>query len=327
MSILTPRTPFERAAARYIKHKRALGLGFDQQTRVITCVGQFLSCAKAADLDQAQFEAWSCTQLRLNANVRRRFQCIVRNLCLYRRRTEPDCFVPDPLRFARRCPHRAPVIFGPAEVVRMLQGIAELEPNPQVPLRPAVLRLAVVLLYTAGLRRGELARLTLADMDLGNGTLRIRDSKFHKSRIVPLSPDAQGELRAYLKQRLAAPWDIAPDAALLGHHHGSPRFRAYADQSLARCLTQLLRAARVCDPAGRIARVHDFRHSFAIQALLRWYRAEADVQSQLPKLAMYMGHVSIVSTAYYLRWVPELAHAASAQFERRFGHLLTGEPS
>jgi integrase/recombinase XerD len=87
----------------------------------------------------------------------------------------------------------------------------------------------------------------------------------------------------------------------------------------------VLDAARVRDPLGRLPRVQDFRHSFAIQALLRWYRAQADVQSQLPKLAMYMGHVSIVSTAYYLRWIPDLAEAASPRLARQFGHLIPGE--
>ncbi len=71
--------------------------------------------------------------------------------------------------------------------------------------------------------------------------------------------------------------------------------------------------------------MHDLRHSFAVQCLLRWYRQGADVQSQLPKLAMYMGHVSIVSTAYYLRWIPELAQAASDRFESRFGVLLQAQ--
>lgn len=62
-----------------------------------------------------------------------------------------------------------------------------------------------------------------------------------------------------------------------------------------------------------------------MQCLLRWYRQGADVQSQLPKLAMYMGHVSIVSTAYYLRWIPELAQAASDRFESHFGALLQAQ--
>ena len=74
---------------------------------------------------------------------------------------------------------------------------------------PVVLRLAVVLLYTAGLRRGELLRLTLADVDPTAGVLRIRESKFHKSRFVPLSPDACRELRTYLRQAATPSYDAA----------------------------------------------------------------------------------------------------------------------
>ena len=72
-------------------------------------------------------------------------------------------------------------------------------------------------------------------------------------------------------------------------------------------------------------RVHDLRHSFAVQALIRWYRDGADVQSCLPKLALYMGHVSIESSAYYLHWVPTLQRLASQRFEQHFGHLIPGE--
>jgi integrase len=78
------------------------------------------------------------------------------------------------------------------------------------------------------------------------------------------------------------------------------------------------------DEQGERPRVHDLRHSFAVQALIRWYRDGADVQTQLPKLALYMGHVSIESTAYYLHWVPTLQSLASDRFERRFGQLVRG---
>lgn len=325
MSIALPCTVFERCASRYVHYMRALGRRFNHEAWVLDSLCAFLSSRQASDLDQALFEAWCGTHRHLNANVRRSFQRIVRKLCLYRQRTEPECFVPDALRFPRRHPYRAPVIFGPAEVTRLLQAVSRLPHNPQLPLRRAVLHLAVVLLYTAGLRRGELVHLTLGDVDLRAGTLMIRGSKFHKSRLVPLSPDAQCELRAYLRQRLAPPWDASPASALLGHQHGSPTFRGYTGAALDRCIQELFTAAEIRDTHGRRPRVHDFRHSFAVQALLRWYRAEADVQSCLPKLAMYMGHVSIVSTAYYLQWIPEIATAASARFERQFGHLIEGE--
>ena len=73
--------------------------------------------------------------------------------------------------------------------------------------------------------------------------------------------------------------------------------------------------------------MQDFRHSFAVAALLRWYETDADVQSSLPKLALYMGHVSIVSTAYYLRWMPAVVSQASARFARSCAGVIEGGAS
>lgn len=216
------------------------------------------------------------------------------------------------------------MIVTPADVAKILQTIEALPPRQPFPLRRAVLRLAFILLFTAGLRRAELVKLTLADVDLRGGTLMIRESKFHKSRWVPLSSDALIELRRYLRERLASPWDISPGSALLGHQLRAVMFRPYSGEGFGQILAGIIRRSKVCDPQGRMPRVQDFRHGFAVNALLRWYLAGADVPSQLPKLAIYMGHVSIVSTAHYLHWVPELGGLASTQFERRFGHLIQG---
>jgi integrase/recombinase XerD len=89
----------------------------------------------------------------------------------------------------------------------------------------------------------------------------------------------------------------------------------------------LFKTTGVQNSEGRRPRIHDLRHSFAVQALVRWYREGADVQSNLPKLAMYMGHVSIVSTAYYLHFVPALAALAGDRFEKSFGDLIEETPA
>jgi integrase/recombinase XerD len=159
---------------------------------------------------------------------------------------------------------------------------------------------------------------------LKHQTLTIRASKFHKTRLVPLSPSASRALREYLKVRLASPWEISANAPLLGDHHGSTCFRPYVGAAITRSLRRVFREARVCDPHGRYPRVHDFRHSFAVQALLRWYRADVDVQAKLPQLSMYLGHVSIVSTAHYLHFIPQIAAAAHRRFARHFGSLAQG---
>jgi integrase/recombinase XerD len=325
MSAIHPGTPLDPVVDRYLQWKRALGRGYLGVERVLVSLLQFMHGRAATDLDQELFDAWSLSFAELTANVRRNRQREARNFCLYRRRTDPSCFVPDAQRFPRPCPYCAPVIFGPEAVARMLVEAGKQRATPGSPLLPAVLRLAVILLYTAGLRRGELLRLTLADADPVAGVLRIHESKFHKSRFVPLSAGACEELREYLQQRLGAPLGIAPDTPLLCNCKGG--LRAYTGTGLSYGLQMLIRSADVKSADGRRPRVHDFRHSFAVQALLRWYRQGADVQSNLPKLAMYMGHVSIESTAYYLKWIPDIAAAASERFEVRFGHLISGGAS
>lgn len=323
MSTTLSSSAFNKMVDRYLRRQRSLGRAYVHEERVIDALRRFLDKSCSADLDQALFEAWCASQSHLSANTRRNRQRIVRNFCLYRLRTELTCFVPDINRLPRRCPYAPPVIFGAADVARMLAAADRLAPTSTSPLRPAVMRLAVVLLCTAGLRRGELLRLTLGDVDARHGILQVRASKFHKSRIVPLSPDASRELRSYLRKRLRPPLRSSSVSPLLCNSKG--RMRGYTGTGLWQGIQALFRAANVCAPDGRTPRVHDFRHSFAVGSLLRWYQQGADVQSNLPKLAMYMGHVSIVSTAYYLRWIPQLAAAASHRLERHFGHLITGD--
>ena len=323
MSPIPHQTALDPMFDRYLHGRRALGRAYVHEEAVIGQLRRFMMDSGSTELDQAVFEAWCKSHHHLAANTRRNRQRIVRNFCLYRQRTEPTSFVPDINRFPRRLPHAPPVIIGPADIAKMLTITGRLAPNANSPLRPAVMRLALVLLYTAGLRRGELLRLTLADIDPHHGILRIRESKFHKSRIVPLSPDASQELKAYLKKRLRSPLSSSAESSLLCNTKGG--MRGYTGTGLRDGIQTLFRLAEVRGADGRIPRVHDIRHSFAVGALLRWYHQGADVQSSLPKLAMYMGHVSIVSTAYYLRWMPELAAVASLRLETRFGHLVTGE--
>jgi integrase/recombinase XerD len=320
MTEILSSTALDRPIAAWLAHQRALGRDFNVEQRVLDSLRRCLARLPVADLDQVGFDRWCETLRHLDGNTRRARQMIVRRFCLYRRRSEATCFVPDPLYFSRPHPFRRPVIVAPEQVARMLAAANSLTPTPGSPLRPAVMRIALVLLYTAGLRRGELLRLTLDDCDPRAGVLRIRASKFHKSRLVPLSPDARIELRTYLRQRLAAPLDASPQGPLLCHT--TRGFHGYTGTGLSSGIHELFKLVGVHDDEGRRPRIHDLRHSFAVQALMRWYRDGADVQSNLPKLAMYMGHVSIASTIYYLRFIPALAALAGERFERSFGNLI-----
>ena len=98
--------------------------------------------------------------------------------------------------------------------------------------------------------------------------------------------------------------------------------RGYTGVGLGAGFRQLLTTTKIQRRDGRWPRIHDLRHTFAVHALLRWYRAGVDVQTKLPRLATYMGHVSIASTAYYLPFIEPVRALASARFSRRCGALL-----
>lgn len=306
---------------RYLDLKQALGRGFAIERRVLATLADFVATAAAADLTQSEFERWCKTQSHLTTGVRRNRMRIVRNFCLYRRRTEPHCFVPDLDCFPH--PHQPvqPYIFSETEIVHLLQASELMHPVARCPLRRQFFRLAIVLLYTTGLRRRELLRLALQDYDPQTYTLLVRESKFHKSRYLPLSPDASRELEAYLDARRQHPFPRREDSPPLlwnGYANG----RTYTACGLTNGLQELLRAAGIRKADGRLPRVHDFRHAFACRVLLRWYRTGVDLQTKLPFLATYMGHVSIASTEYYLPFIPELARAASNRFCDRYGALV-----
>jgi integrase len=318
-------TPLDGAIAEFVAHQRVFGRGYWYQEYILKALGRFASRCGAADLNATVFDAWCKDQQHLSPTTLYGRQLLVRKLCLFRRRRDPRCFVPDPSGFARPRPHAPPVIVTPSQIAAMLRAADRLAPSRDSPFRAATMRIAVVLLYTAGLRRGELLRLRLADVNADDGVLHIRESKFHRSRWVPLSSDARRELREYLRKRARAACDLRPEAPLLCNRnraYGRTGWHLYCGHGLAQGVRSLFDRAGVRDPQGRRPRVHDIRHSYAVETLMRCYRQGGDVQTHLPKIALYMGHVSIVSTAYYLHFIPEIATLASGRFERRFSHLI-----
>jgi len=258
MSTTITTTEFDGSIADYLERQRALGRAYVAEEHTLRSLRDFICSADKRDVDLASFERWCASHASLSGNVRRNRQRIVRNWCLYRQRAEPLCFVPDPNRFPKPNPHIAPVIIAPVAVSRMLTAARSVKPTPDSALRPDVLRLATVLLYTAGLRRGELLRLQLGDVNAQDAVLRVRESKFHKSRWVPLSKEAGAELREYISRRQQQ-WGMAATAQPL-LCHGTRHCHGYTGTGLSTGLQELIEAANVRGWDGRRPRVHDFRH-------------------------------------------------------------------
>ena len=220
--------------------------------------------------------------------------------------------------------HRAPYICTAEEIQRIVEA-ARTFPSPRAPLRPSSLYLMVVLAVCAGLRLGELARLTLGDLHLDDGTIEIRQTKFFKSRRLPLAPSVLTALRDYLDARQKAGASVEPSAGLFWQQQRHGRYSRVMIQAL---LVQVLRRAGLKPAKGKAGpRVHDLRHAFVARRMLTWYRAGINPQSQLPYLATYLGHKDINSTLVYLTITPELLQEASERFRqhRRGVHDAQGD--
>jgi site-specific recombinase XerD len=216
-------------------------------------------------------------------------------------------------RTAVRAPRFKPYIYTDAELRRLLKGITACL-NPPRKLEPHTLRAILLVLYGAGLRVGEVVALTVADVDVPGSVITIRDTKFHKTRVVPLGPQLNQVIADYAKCRETAGHSTHAEAPFFVLRRGAPT----SVQIIEYAFRRLRRHAGVRrnDGARYQPRLHDIRHCFAVKRLTAWYREGADVQKLLPQLATYLGHVKLSATQVYLTMTPELLREASMRFEQ-----------
>lgn len=214
---------------------------------------------------------------------------------------------------------RRPYLFSESEIERLLEA-ARTFPSPNAPLRPLAVHAMITLAYCAGLRLGEIASLTLADLDLANGFLEIRDTKFFKSRRLPLASSTLGVLQNYLVARAATGAPTSPDAPMWW----TPVRRCgYSYGQIAKLLIKVMRHEGLKPARGkRGPRIHDLRHTFVAHRMMQWYREGVDTQSRLPHLSTYLGHKNIGSTLVYLNITPQLLQQASERHRRRNAGVL-----
>ncbi len=309
----------------YLRLQRSLGRRYNNEARTLHSLDAFLvkEYPSSENLTAEIFNQWCLTFSRVLPGVRRGRMLHVRKFCLYRCRSHPQSFVPDLLTFpANHQPTPAHILSG-ADVAQLVSAAEHLRRCEQYPLRARTLSIAIVLLYTTGLRRGELLRLNLGDYNPVEKTLFVKDTKFHKSRVLPLSPSVTRELERFLALRSSsgAPRDLS--SPLVWNGRLGSEARAYTGTRLLIIWSALCAAVGILTRMHTPPRIHDLRHSFAVNVLKRWYERGEDVQAKLPLLSIYMGHVSIASTCHYLPFVEGISSEAGARFEQSFGGAVT----
>lgn len=206
-----------------------------------------------------------------------------------------------------------PYIYSHEELRRLMQAATPTCSVRQALIEDYMLRTVVLLLYGAALRLGEALALNLADVDLRQAILTIRQTKFHKTRLVPLGDDLVRGLIAYRRQRDRR-YVHQPDCPFFCLRNGKRVNPAVMERTFRR-LRNSAGVARK-GSARNQPRLHDLRHTAAVHRLIDWYRRDADLAYLLPKLAIYLGHKNLSSTQRYLTLTAELLHEASLRFER-----------
>jgi len=211
-----------------------------------------------------------------------------------------------------------PYIYSREELRRLLDSTAFTQ-TPRFQMEAHTFRTLLLLLYGAGLRDGEALSLNLKDEDLQEAILTIGNTKFYKTRLVPLGRELNDAMTEYAKQRKKAGHSQSGDAPFFVTRLGA-RVPLYLLQRGFRRLRTRAGVRRE-DGARYQPRLHDLRHAAAVHRLTASYREGKDVQRLLPLLSTYLGHVDIASTQLYLTMTPELLHEAS----KRFAKYVFGE--
>ena len=317
-------SPLASQLARFLALKHGMGYSYREEVRVLHDLDRFLSThLSAADplVTPAVVHEYIARRGAESETTRAHRLTLIREVCRFLRLDDARVVVPDrrSLRIVRQ--KFLPRVLSRDEGSRFLQACTQLPSGQGSPIRAAVLGTALRLLYLAGLRAGELLRLTQDDLDLETGTLRIRHSKFNKSRLVPLAPDL---VQRIVECRVATgerhgPW--RPDTPLFP----SPRGGRYSITALRGAFHDALKIAGIERTTDSRIRLHDLRHSFAGLRLLLWCEQNVDLGAKLPLLAAYLGHVGLASSQRYLQLTRDLMGEITKRHQARFGYLIQEE--
>lgn len=292
----------------YLAMRRALGFKLHSDgTALLSFVG-FMEDEQADIIrtDLALIWAKKCTSTRPERWATR--LSFVRGFARYCRAFEERTEIPPSklLPFPARSP--SPYFFTNQDIETLLQGALRMPTKNEVINHS--LHVLFGLLYVTGMRIGEALALTVDDIDLDDGILTLRSTKFGKTRQVPLHATTIAVLADYRRRReqfLAGRnmkrWFINAQGNRLGYDSVKNAFRR-------------LTATLPDQPGRKRPRLHDLRHHFALSTLIRWYREGQDVERRLPVLSAFLGHVEVRDTYWYLSACPELLGTAKDRLER-----------
>ena len=246
---------------------------------------------------------------------------IVRHFARYLKQFEPGTEVPEESVFGPEAGRVAPHIFHEQEIIDLLAAARLIGPPGSI--RPATYETLFGLMASTGLRVSEALHLRDADVDLKRGMLTIRQTKFAKSRLLPVHPTTVAALAKYRRTRarhVAATVDMPFLISSRGRRLGEP----LGDRQAHRVFNMLRDSLGWVNRGAHAApRLHDLRHTFVVRRMMLWHADGKDIDQMMLALSTYMGHAEIFYTYWYLTAVPELMALVGKKFEH-FADLIGG---
>jgi site-specific recombinase XerD len=309
---------------RFVAHKRAVGRRFDTEERALRLFDRYITehgVENPIEVTSNLVEEFLASRPRKRPRSYNHLLCTVRRLFDWL--VVQGILEKSPVQISprRQTAQRIPFIFDLPAARRLLEAARDLKDNPKAPMRGRTYHVIFAILYGLGLRVGEVCHLSVSDVDFERRLLVIRETKFYKSRLVPFGPKMEALVRDYLDAKTRRIGALSPQAPLFSFTRRgeiTPCTISHAFHEL------VLRLDFQVPPGCSPPHLHCLRHSFTVGTLLRWYRTGVDPGAGLLRLATFLGHVDVTSTAVYLTITGELFQEANKRFEA-FARYVTPE--
>jgi len=301
------------ALTEYLATRRALGTQLVWPESSLRKFVDFVEADGAGFVTAELALRWALASVGVQRATHARRLAIVRAFAVWLQATDARTQVPPPGLLPAKGHRPVPHIYSEGQIADLMTAARQL--RSALGLRAITFETLIGLLAATGLRPGEALRLDVGDVDLLGSVLTVRESKFGKSRLVPLEESVRTALAAYSRLRDT----VVPrrdTQAFLVAERGSRLSASAARQTFAKlCKAVGLRPVGHPRRSGRGPRLQDMRHAFATRRLVAWYRAGLDVDRLMPRLSTYLGHGSTAATYWYIQAVPDLLRLATERLE------------
>lgn len=303
-----------RQVEEYITYKKALGYQIKIESEELRRFAAYtVSIQHLGSLTTDVAFQWATLKPEYTRWYMARRMETIRTFAKYICVFDPKAQIPQKGMFGKCHGRTTPYIFSNEEIRLLVKASSTLH-SPDG-LRCRTIPTAIGLLWSTGIRPSEACNLMDDDVNLNNGRLIIKETKFSKNRILPLHETTILALRSYVEDRDRLRTDFSDRHFLITTGNRKLVLRNFENAM------QLIRDCLLSDAkewTRRPPRLYDIRHSFACNTLLNWFKCGINVNNKILYLSTYLGHVKVTDTYWYLTGTPELLRLSSGNFEKFF---------